>query len=84
MITVNVDLEWRADGFGEPLQALYLGDLYVGAILHIRSGERSQAPWRAWFMSDDEGNSIGWFTDPDDARKAVVTALIAALGGLIE
>jgi hypothetical protein len=76
-VTVNVDLEWR--DACPPSQALYLGSLYVGGILWVHSLE--PAPWRAWFMSVDEGEEIGSFANPDDARKAVEKALVTALGG---
>ena len=69
-------VEWRKDAFGHEDCALYLGDLYVGCIMH---GAPHRKAWRAWFMSGDDGAEVGWYPTDALARRAVEDRLSAAL-----
>ena len=42
--------------------------------------KRESAPWRAWFMSDDEGDEIGYYATDDEARTALEDHLASAIG----
>jgi hypothetical protein len=66
---------WRRDSFGREDHALYLGGLYVGEILQLHHNKK----WRAWFAKDDEGDEVGQFDTPFEARLAVENALLKAL-----
>lgn len=71
--------EWREDGYGRPMQSLFIGRLYVGGI----SSMRPHAPtWRGWFAWNDEGDSTGEFGTREEARASVEKALVEALDGV--
>jgi hypothetical protein len=73
---IGAQIEWRKDCYGHEAQALYLGDLCVGSILH--STHRTDG-WRGWFSNDDEGNETGWFNSAEEARTSVEKTLFAAI-----
>jgi hypothetical protein len=86
-ITIN-EVEWRTYDFERlprtsliPDQALYIGKLFVGGVMHIssRAESRKETPWRGWFMSYHEGEETGWFATADEARRSVQDALNKAL-----
>ena len=67
---------WRNDSFGNPMAALYVGNAFIGVIQNIVHPGMStkKKPWRGWFMSDVDGESVGWFETADEARTAVEAA----------
>lgn len=68
-------LEWRKDAYGYDRRALYLYGFYVGCILPARLGGGA---FRAWLMTDDEGDIVGkndWPSE-DAARDAVYAAAL--------
>lgn len=75
------ELQWLTDSYGRARNALYLGNLYVGSLFFHEDKEHHLGrPWRGWFMNDDEGHSVGWFTTADEARTAVQNAFHKATG----
>ncbi len=66
---------WKAGEFGDKDHALYIGRLYVGEIMLLHHNQK----WRAWFMNDPEGNQVGQYDTPEEARAAVEEALETAL-----
>lgn len=76
---IDGEVEWRKDGYGKEHHALYLGDLYVGHIMHNTHPDHHPGEWRGWFMSDDDGNETGWFQSAEEARSSVEKALFTAI-----
>jgi len=75
--------EWRTDAYGKERRCLYMCGLYVGCIIPTTAAE---VPFRAWLMTDDEGDRIGvdqWPTE-DAARAAVEIAALAVVGAFEE
>lgn len=73
----NAVLEWRKDCWGNERQALYLGGICIGCVIH--KGHKLGNKWRAWLMTDDEGSEVAECHTADDARRAVMDAARSAL-----
>ncbi len=71
-------LNWRNDCYGDPDMALYIGGLNIGHIL-LSHQPRDTGQWRAWLMTDEDGESIGWFETKEEAKVALVAAATKAL-----
>jgi hypothetical protein len=69
-------LYWCHDGYGYPDQALYIGGLYVGCVIELKSERRKEAPWRAWLQTDIDGEEIGWRATKQEAMDLLVDAAI--------
>jgi hypothetical protein len=69
----------RNDCWGHARRALYLGKLYVGSIMP-GSANHHPGEWRAWFMSDEDGEELGWFQTEAQAKTALEDRLEWALG----
>jgi hypothetical protein len=74
----TVTLCWRPDCFGKPGRALFVGGLNVGSIMYHKRDERDD-PWRAWLMTDEDGNEIGWYLTEREAKYALVDAAVKEL-----
>ena len=73
--------EWKDDCFGHPQQAMYIGKLIVGTIMHAGTSKfvPNGTPWRGWFNYDEDGRATGWFATARESRASVEAALKAAL-----
>ncbi len=80
---ILVSLFWRPDGYGNPGRALYARDLYLGHVTHWTYPDPSHraTPWRAWLMTDEEGEEVGWWATEQEAKDALVDAALKALNG---
>ena len=77
---VLVSLFWRPDGYGKPGRALYARDLYLGQVMHVPTHPRRQGQtWRAWLMTTDEGEEVGWYPTEQEAKEALVDAALEGL-----
>lgn len=67
--------EWQRDAYGKEKRNLYLLGLFVGCIIPITA---TGPPFRAWLMTDDEGDRVGddKFETEDAARDAVYAAAL--------
>src|SRR4051812_24449669 len=70
-------LAWREDEWGNPERALYLGRLRVGSVMQIRVAKPKQ--FRAWIQDSEEGLTVGWFATEQEARDALVSAVLEAM-----
>jgi hypothetical protein len=77
--TISVALTWRKDAWGEEGRALYLNGLCVGFVQRHKT--KLVLAYRAWIMSDDDGQSIGWFPTEDMAKAELVEAVKKELTG---
>lgn len=68
----HIRFYWCKDEFGRPNNTLYLGRIYVGSIMHWANERRAVTPYRAWFMSDSDGDEIGWFATHQEAMDALI------------
>ncbi len=83
----GMTLAWRADEFGKPERDIYLGSIYVGGVWHYpvsvlpftNEYQPREKPWRAWFMNEADGSEVGWFATEQEARDALVDAVLKAL-----
>lgn len=70
-------LQWKTDAYGRPDAALYIGGLYVGRVFAVKAF----GPWRAWIMTDDEGDRVG--KDLWPSEEAAKVALFDAATKLL-
>lgn len=75
----HTELHWRNDCYGNTLQALYAGGLWVGSLMWSPIGDTKPNPWRAWLSTDDDGSAVGWYVTEQEARDALVDAAVRAL-----
>lgn len=76
---VRIELSWRADNRGNDGRALFVGDIFVGEVLHSQRGPDQEAPWLAWFLNDDDGWEVGWFSTEQEAKDALVDTTLRGL-----
>lgn len=78
--SISIALFWRADGFGNPEFALYANNLYLGEIMHVQKRPNyKERPYRAWVMTTDDGEEVGWYPTIQAAKDALVDAALKAL-----
>lgn len=70
--SAEVSMYWRPDCFGRAERALYVGGLNVGTVMHHATGR--QKSWRAWLMTDEDGEEIGWYMTEREAKDALEDA----------
>ena len=76
---VLVSLFWRPDGFGRSGMALYARDIYLGEVSELTHHQRPEHRWRAWLMTDDSGDEVGWYRTEQEAKDALVDAALKGL-----
>ncbi len=74
MIDLHNLMNWKDN-------ALTIGNLYVGEVIHFRTHEkRRETPFRSWIMTKDgDGEEVGWYATNDKARSALEEAVLKAL-----
>lgn len=80
----GLTLAWRADEFGKPDLALYLGELCVGLIHPWGVPNYRPGQTRAWIMNEPDGSELGWYPTEQEAKDALVQAVLKALFGEAE
>ncbi len=73
----GMTLAWKADEFGNPDHALFLGGISVGSLMHSKLVKEKR--WRAYFMDSYEGSTVGWFASEQEARDALVDRVVKAM-----
>ena len=78
--TGTARLYWRPDEFGNPVQELYIGGLFIGLVEEWSDPDRPETPWSAWLMTSEDGEGIGFFETMGKAMAALVDAAVKELG----
>lgn len=77
----NLVMTWNTDSSGNDRPDLYLDKIWIGYVTRFKNPNRVTAPWRAWLMTDEEGDGIGWHPTREAAQSALVEAAVKALLG---
>lgn len=64
--------EWRG-------RNLWIGSIWVGMTAYW---PRMSPEWRAWVLTSEDGESVGFYDTEAEAREAVMAAVLAALHSL--